>query len=335
MIFRGDTVIFDSSRAAFQFIYICRDALRLCFVSSLVSIMKQIARSPLYAIAATSAALAFTSTPALAQDAAQPAMTPTVTLPPPASPPSPTIVLPQVEAPAADPAPAAKSATAPSPVPRAERTARRAEPRATPAASARPTQAAEPAARVSAEPVAPAAVIAPEPVMQVPVAAERQPDAVRRPIDVPDELIGAAGLGVFGLGLAGLFAMRRRRRDEAEFADPPYEPAAGPAAEPVAEPLAANPASTLPAMASASAFAMPEGPVPTGAARQRLLDAMVAAPPDEANPFRSLPARRKRARIILQAREHRLREQATQPFDWRTYRSPTGVAPAHSPKVDA
>ena len=57
--------------------------------------------------------------------------------------------------------------------------------------------------------------------------------------------------------------------------------------------------------------------------------------PDEANPFTSAKARRRRARIILQSREQDQRQQATAPFDWRTYRSPTSSDPATPPMVDA
>jgi hypothetical protein len=170
-----------------------------------------------------------------------------------------------------------------------------------------------------------------------PPAAEAQPqdDLARRSVDLPDELIAAVALGVVGLGLAGAVALRRRRRHEAELYDEVYE------TEPqfVAEaPVTSIPdelavGSAEPAIApAAQPVAIPAGPVPTGEARQRLLDEMTAAAPDEANPFTSSKARRKRARIILQAREH---EQSTEPFDWRTYRSPAVHDPAHPAKVDA
>lgn len=89
---------------------------------------------------------------------------------------------------------------------------------------------------------------------------------------------------------------------------------------------------TIPAPAySAAAAADPEyenefddprmvDAVPTGQARQALVAEMVAAEPDEANPFRSPAARRRRARLILQKREHDQAE-AANAFDWRSYSS--------------
>ncbi len=44
--------------------------------------------------------------------------------------------------------------------------------------------------------------------------------------------------------------------------------------------------------------------------RDALLNAMVAAPPDKANPFRSAKARRHRARLIVQGQAYRQAEQA-------------------------
>jgi hypothetical protein len=181
----------------------------------------------------------------------------------------------------------------------------------------------------------PAPVAAPQPFEPEPVD-PRQEDSVRSTVDIPDELLAAVGLGVIALGGIGLVNLRRRRRERALY-DEVYEPEYA-AEEPVTsipEELAARSAQPAPAMANGESFVMPEGPVPTGEARQQLIDAMVAAPPDEANPFTSLRARRKRARIILQARERELRDQATQPFDWRTYKSPAGADPATPPTVDA
>ena len=82
---------------------------------------------------------------------------------------------------------------------------------------------------------------------------------------------------------------------------------------------------------------MPEGPVPqTRAARDALLERMVSAPPDEANPFTSRRARMRRARIILQSREIDQKQEATRPFDWRTYEPSTShPAPATPPRVTA
>ena len=68
-------------------------------------------------------------------------------------------------------------------------------------------------------------------------------------------------------------------------------------------------------------FTMPTGQVSTGTEREALLERMIAAAPDEANPFTSWRSRRKRARLILQHRAHLQRTQGAEPFDWRTYRS--------------
>jgi hypothetical protein len=89
--------------------------------------------------------------------------------------------------------------------------------------------------------------------------------------------------------------------------------------------------------AKAEPFIMPAGPVPqTRAERDALLERMVAAPPDEANPFTSRKGRMRRARMILRSREIDQQQQATQPFDWRTYEPSTShPAPATPPRVTA
>jgi hypothetical protein len=79
-----------------------------------------------------------------------------------------------------------------------------------------------------------------------------------------------------------------------------------------------------------------EGPVPTGEARQELLSKMVAAAPDQSNPFLSPKARRRRARVILQHREAMQRQGSDARFDWRTYSPTTKTsAPADTPLVPA
>lgn len=87
--------------------------------------------------------------------------------------------------------------------------------------------------------------------------------------------------------------------------------------------------SRAPKPATGARGAIPDGPVPTGEARLALLDRMVAAKPDADNPFTSAKARRKRSRMMLQHRERMLRENATEPFDYRTYQ-PTGANSAQS-----
>lgn len=79
-----------------------------------------------------------------------------------------------------------------------------------------------------------------------------------------------------------------------------------------------------------------DGPLPTGEAREQLLRDMVAAEPDESNPFRSPKSRRRRARVILQHREFLQRQGSDARFDWRTYRptikpSTTSINPSMVP----
>lgn len=147
------------------------------------------------------------------------------------------------------------------------------------------------------------------------------------------------GFGMLGLGLIagiGALALRRRRPandNRTRTATATFDPISPIALQPdseVTKPMAyiAEPGprmafsfTTVPVIPDAGpkGFIMPEGPVPTGEAREELLREMVAASPDEANPFTSHKSRRHRARIILQAREHQLRNDATEPFNFRTY----------------
>lgn len=294
----------------------------------------------LCATAAISAVLAFGSTPLLAQEAA-----PTIVLPPTASAPpaaapaaaAPTIVLP----PAPTPQAAAPEAAPPqpAPAPRAERSAARTAQRA---AAPAPSMQAAPVAAAPAAPAESGPSVFTPPVDAVPVtppeapvvaAPEPQRDSVPSSVDIPDELIAAVGVGILGLGIAGIMAMRSRRRRAEVLYEDAYEPQAvaeAPATS-IPDELALTRSHELRDPAPAQAFALPAGEVPTGDERQELLDRMVAAAPDSENPFTSAKARRKRARIILQAREHR---QSAEPFDWRTYRSPT-ARETTPPLVDA
>ena len=92
-----------------------------------------------------------------------------------------------------------------------------------------------------------------------------------------------------------------------------------------------------PATGHHSAFVMPDGPAPqTREARDALLERMVSAPPDSENPFTSRKGRLRRARLILQRAEFDQKLNATQPFDWRTYKpSTSNPAPATPPRVTA
>jgi len=337
--------------------------------------MTHMSRTSLYATAAISAALAFGSTPVLAQ-----ATAPAITLPPaaeapasqtapepqtvpapeaaaapqaaPAAQPAPTIVLPSsVTAPSSEPV-AEEAAPASSPAPEPAATSEEPRPKAARQRAAAPEPAAAPApqaqeqaapdAGVPAETALPAAaaeVPAPADPMaapnDAPAAQENERASVPSEIDVPDGIIAASVLGVIGLGIAGFIATRRRRGDK-EMVESDYEPdpefvAEAPVTS-IPEELAVHEPDRKPEPTS---FEMPEGPVPTGEARNRLIEEMAAAAPDEANPFTSYKARRKRARIILQSREQRQREQGAEPFDWRTYRSPAIPDPTSPPMVDA
>lgn len=310
---------------------------------------KLIAPRSLGATTAIAAVFALSSIPAFAQEAAPqdtvtlPATQPAVpAAPAPAT--TPTIVLPSVDAtpqpaspPAAEPAATPPSAsevqtptqtaqTAEAPAARAER-ATRATPAGTPrvptatdAGTARDGTLARgdapPAVTASPQSDTPAAMPAPAGA----TAPATGPTSAARATD-EDGLSTAgivglvAALGVAGAGIAMM--LRRRRPAEADYVEEPAEPEPTPAA--MADPMAL--ASNPPARLGPSAEALAAGPVPIGDDRQALLDAMVAAQPDEANPFTSRKARLRRARLILQHREH-LQMQG-KPFDWRTYRPTT------------
>jgi len=93
-------------------------------------------------------------------------------------------------------------------------------------------------------------------------------------------------------------ALRRRRRpyeDDVDFVPPVVVPPARPAMQrAVASPRPTSPyaptSTTMPAVAPADA-----------SERDALVNRMVAAAPDTANPFTSRKARRRRARLILQS----------------------------------
>lgn len=137
--------------------------------------------------------------------------------------------------------------------------------------------------------------------------------------DVPVGMI-AGLLAAFGIGAAGFAAMRSRRRHEVEAADTAVTPTTASGYQPV-------PVTSEPARVYAAVERTVEPPVQLGDDRERLLGRMVAAEPDSANPFRSAKARRKRARVILQHRDHL--HSKGEAFDWRTYK------PATSPESTA
>ncbi|MEW9855145.1 hypothetical protein [Novosphingobium sp. M1R2S20] len=196
------------------------------------------------------------------------------------------------------------------------------------AASQAPGSAEQPRATPAQEgpATAPAAITDPasdvEPVRQAAPAQAEEVEA-RVPADDGDGIPGETVAGILaalGLGAAGYAAMRSRRRRRSDaLDDPPAEPQIGHTA-PV--PTTATAAAARPAMAA-----------PFGS-RAELLDRMVAAEPDAANPFTSGKARRRRARLILQQRDAQI-ERDTAQFDWRTYRPQNANTPAVPPLVTA
>ncbi|WP_156521793.1 hypothetical protein [Croceicoccus pelagius] len=158
----------------------------------------------------------------------------------------------------------------------------------------------------------------------------------------------AGGAAALGLGFVGLFmagSARRRRRDrhgataamtdESKTLPLRKKPVAVPAAAAVApNAISANPKPAVAQRrqpnvtyggskwddagfvnASPAAAALPSDDVPRSAeGRRALLERLVRARPDEANPFRSPKARRRRARLIVQTMSQRLREQPNLDF---------------------
>jgi hypothetical protein len=182
-----------------------------------------------------------------------------------------------------------------------------------------------------------------------PVAAPAKPVVATQPSPLARYWpLEAAGVIIL-MGLAGYAATRRRAEDEEETApvntapmgEPatpePETPVGAPVAAPVmtmparettitaaprptGQPLTSAPSASLEREEAPSASILPAGPVPTGPAREALLKRMVAAPPDAANPFHTVKARMRRARMILAARKQALHDRATEAFDWRTYK---------------
>ncbi|MFC0205195.1 hypothetical protein [Novosphingobium soli] len=197
---------------------------------------------------------------------------------------------------------------------------------------------------------------APAPAARAPARAEDADRGRKLPLA---EIAGIlAALGIAGVGIAAM--MRRRRSpvagdlDDAPEPLPPMsaaEPVPAPAravaaAQPgVAEPAVVEPPVRAAAPVGAGATAMlAASPLPrTAQERQSILDRMVAATPDEGNPFTSRKGRLRRARIQLQHREHREQAAAERAssFDFRTYRSSkqpgteTASSPARPDLVDA
>ncbi len=303
---------------------------------------------------AIAASLALCSTPLFAQEVS------------PAAPaaasanPAPIVVLP-TQSPVAEPVAAATvdvpDATAAVGAPTRAVPKARAAPAARPAAAPRVAR----QAATSTAPVAAAAkplIAAPAPVTVTPAlstltrtpaqaapAPALQPEAAQ-PAD-NSAVLGLGALAALGIAGLGLFATRRRRTIVASapvilepidaapafampaFATPAFVPQPAYATYDLTEPAADN-ARPIPG----HNVSMPDGPVPTGDARQQLIDRMVAAAPDAANPFTSVKGRRHRARLILQAREHEQQLAGSDGFDWRKH--PTARDPvADRTTVDA
>lgn len=291
----------------------------------------------LCATVAIAATLALGSTPAFAQDVA-PAISVPAASPP--SAPAPTIVVPPVTVQPTAPQPVAEAAPepaprqAPAPRARAER----------PAPAPRQAVAAAPAAPAAAAPVPVAAIPAAAPVApiaQAPLpAAAPAPVAEPAPVAQADDGLSGEEIGFLALlaaigagGIALLVKGKRRRRADGEADVRDYADAPAPAAQPVYEaPVLHTPVQTAmdrsaqPAVVR-SVAPVATGPVPAGEARHALLDSMTDAEPDEANPFTSKKARRRRARLILQAQEAE-HGTDTRAFDWRTYEPSTRRQPA-------
>ncbi|MFC0588658.1 hypothetical protein ACFFF7_04470 [Novosphingobium aquiterrae] len=293
-------------------------------------------RSP-RAFAATVAALALVPVPVMAQEAvpAGQAAPAAEAAPAPApAPVAPTILSQPViqavptaialpEEPAAVPPPAVPAkAAAPT------RTARStAAPRA--AAVKLPSAAAAPTASGPVPSTLPPAGTGPDavtPVAAAEPAALPVAESAAQPAPANDEKSAALALGgailVIGAG-AGYVLSRRRKRVGEDLPVVEYEPVSVPVEREPDVP-AAVPVQPVEAPAPRAA----ERQFAAGADRQALIESMVAAPPDAANPFTTAKARRRRARLILQAREARQQNHSDTPFDYRTYR-PEAVTIKH------
>ncbi len=259
-------------------------------------------------------------------------------------------------------APAATNTTAASSEPAATTRLARNTRSATPQAAARETArtstatpavaaAAAPAAAADTAPALPAKassanILHDPPTRAVEPAPAPQADPATPAQDGIPGVAIAGLLGLLGIGAAGFAATRSRRRrvetDEQVAAEPAFvatERAEAPREEAtpayVAAPVVtARPNRTFATPTAASA--MTRAPA-NAEERAAILDRMVDAAPDEANPFTSRQARRKRARLILQRLEAEGHREA--PFDFRSYQSstakPSTPAPVKSPLVTA
>lgn len=225
-----------------------------------------------------------------------------------------TVEPPVAAAPVVAPAPSAATPSTPTiviPTPAPEPVAApSAAPAATPPARARATAA--PTSRAPAREAAQPAPVAATPTPQVaepavpsaaPVAAAPADAAPPPPVATDDGAsdwalpVGAAAT-LLVLGGVG-FAMSRRRRAYEEDVDfvPPV--ATRPAFRP--QPETRTTAPVAPERLTAPTFAMSPVAARTASEREALIERIVAAAPDDANPFTSRKARRRRARIMVQS----------------------------------
>ena len=281
------------------------------------------------ATAAIAAALALSATPLAAQSVtpapdapvAEPVAPPVA--PPVAASPAPTIDVPDVSAapvasePAPEPAPEPAATvrttttrttrtTVPAPLAATHTTVTRSVARTAPAA----------AAPVAAVPVAPPPANAIAPLPAEPVAAAPVPEPQPAPTQTADAtgtlgaiLLGLLALAILTVGL--LFLRRRHPAAEAEL-----EPvAARPVERPMLEPAVAATPMAAPTLLRRRDLSPVAGALPSAGAavdlprqlpdsyqeRAALLERMVAARPDKANPFTDRGARTRRARLIMQS----------------------------------
>ena len=255
---------------------------------------------------AIAAALVLGTTPAFAQDAAAPGAPPiTIVVPEPSAAPAPVAVIPsaQIEAPVVSSTQDDLRAAAAIPqASTAERSVQRnraaVAPRAATAAASAPIAAAGLTASQSVVDAAPAAVL-PAAVEAAPIAGV---ELVASETSVGDEILLGVGL-LAALGLGGLaLAMTRRRRAgrAAVYTDAPVVADTPDAVRPAPAPIARR--SPTPQWTSPAAFALPAVVPEDIQARNALIERMVAAKPDAANPFKARKSRTRRARQILSDR---------------------------------
>jgi hypothetical protein len=258
----------------------------------------------------------------------------------------PTIMLPDAPAPATEPSATTQAETSVESAP-PQASATQSAPQRSSAAATAPSEAPRvPTAQSSgtsadgvlADGAVPAPVLSPAGDAVEPVPEQAGPAVQNDSADLTTAGIAGllAALGIAGAGAMAMARRRRRRVIQEEGASYAVAPAASPVASRPADattrppayqaepefvrapaaPRIAEPASSV--RAAPRTMPMGRGVPADPELRRALIEEMVAAEPDDANPFHTRKARRRRARILLQERE----AAATQndAFDWRTYR---------------